>query len=66
MKPLILSKQMIELFVLEWNTWNHLSLRKKWDKARLKILSMKYVDKSYMDKDDLALNNLQWLIHHKT
>ena len=39
--------------------------------AHLRTLSIKYVYKSYiyliyMYKEDLALNNLQWLICHKT
>ena len=39
--------------------------------ARLRILSTKCDNKSYkylinMNREDLALNNLQWLICHKT
>ena len=46
---------LIELLVIHDNTWNHLTL-------------LTYVHKSYisMYKEDIALNNLQWLICHKT
>ena len=44
-------------------------VQKKWVQSHLKLLSTKYVYKSYliyMYKLDLALNNLQRLICHKT
>ena len=52
------------------NTLNHLTVQKR-AQACLRMLSTKCVYKSYiclmyMNKQDLALNNLQWLICHKT
>ena len=43
------------------NTWNHLTVYKKWAQAHLKMLSTKSIYKYliYMYKEDLALNNLQ-------
>ena len=43
-------------------------MSKKRPQAHLKILSKKGIYKYiyYMYKEDLALNNLQWLISHKT
>ena len=43
--------------------------KKTWAQACLKVLSSKCVYKTYiyyMYKKDLALNNLHWLICHKT
>ena len=55
---------LIELIVIDKNTWNHLTVwNEKWVEAHLKMLSRKCV---YMYKQDLTLNNLQWLICHKT
>ena len=46
-------------------TWNHLTVHKKRAQTHLRILSTNVItDCNY--KDDLALNNLQWLIYHKT
>ena len=30
------------------------------------VIYKKCISKSYMYKEDLVLNNLQWLIYHKT
>ena len=38
----------IELFVLVRNTWNHLTVYKKWAQAYLKMLSPKCVYKRYI------------------
>ena len=42
-------KQMtyVKLLLLHGNTWNHLTVPKKWAQARLKVLSTKCVYKSY-------------------
>ena len=66
-------KQMInfKLWLLHSNTWNHSTLWKR-TQVRLRMLSKKCVYKSYIYmcvcvyKQHLSLNNLQWLIYHKT
>ena len=65
-------KQMtdVKLWLLNTNTWNHLTVQKR-AQAHLRILSTKFIHKSYiylvyMYKQDLTLNNLQGLICHKT
>ena len=68
-------KQMndVKLWLLHFNTLNHLTVCKKKKRAQvcLRMLSTKCVYKSYvyliyMYKENLSLNNLQWLICHKT
>ena len=66
-------KQMTDakLWLLYSNTWNQIIVCKIWASAYLKMLSTKRVYKSYIFniyiyKEDLALNNLQWLTCHKT
>ena len=68
----IVCKQMNDAKFGLWysNTWNNLCVKKR-AQAHLKILSTEWVHKSnmhltYMFKDDLALDNLQLLICHKT
>ena len=61
----------VELWLLYSNTWNHLTELKKKSSGSFKKLSPKCVYKSYiysilMYKEDLRLNNLQWLMCHKT
>ena len=56
--------------MLDRNTWDHLTVRKKESSGSFKnvmnkmSLQIKYL--IYMYKEDLALNKLQWLICHKT
>ena len=65
-------KQMtdVKFWLLYSNTWNSLTVWQRfW--AHLRMLSSKFVYKSYiyskyMYKQDLALNNLLWLIWHKS
>ena len=64
-------KQMtyIKLWLLYSSTWNHLTVQKR-AQACLKMLYTKRVNKSYayliyMYKDDVAFNNIPWLICHK-
>ena len=46
---------------MDSNTWKHLTVcKKKWAQC-LEIIYL-----IYMYEKDLALNNLQWLICHKT
>ena len=47
-----------ELLVIHSNTWNHLTL--------LAYVYKSYISNIYMNKPDLSLNNLQWLVCHKT
>ena len=63
----------VKLWLLYRNTWNHLTVCKKRAQAHLQMISTKcvygsyiYIYLIYMYKQDLALNNLQWLICHKT
>ena len=59
----------VKLLLLHKNTWNHLTMRKKWTHTHLKMLSVKCLFKFYliyMYKEDLALSNLQGFICHKT
>ena len=46
------------------------SVKKKWAQAHVKMLSKNvyrnHIYLIYMYKEDLVLNNLQWLICHKT
>ena len=61
----------VKLLLLHNYTWNHLSVCKKWAQAHLKMLSTKglyksYIFNIYMYIQDLALNNVQGLICHKT
>ena len=56
-------KQMIhvQLLLLGSNSWNHLTVCKKFAQVRLKMLSTKWAEKSYIFdiyKQDFALNNL--------
>ena len=53
------------------NTRNHLTVYKTKAQTRLRILSTKcfkksYIYLTYLYEMNLALNNLQWLICHKT
>ena len=52
------------------NTWNHLTVCKKKTLVNLRMSSknvfINYIYLIYVYKQDLALNNLQWLICHKT
>ena len=50
-------------FVLDRNKWNYLTMWKIWAKVRLKIFVIYII---YMYKNDLGLNNLEWLKCHKT
>ena len=66
-------KQMVDvkLSLLYSNTWNHLTVCQKKAQVRFRMLFTKYVYKSYMYliymyKKYLELNNLQWLVCHKT
>ena len=59
----------VKFWLLHRNTWNYLTVRKKRAQAHLRMLSRKFVYKSYVYltykyKDDLALNNQQLLISH--
>ena len=55
----------VKLLVLHSNTWNHLTMRKKWVQIHLGM-PLQIISLIYMYKEDLALNNLQWLICDKT
>ena len=59
---------MTDVKLLHCNTWKNLTLSKNWARAHLKMLSTKCLQIMFicMYKQDLALNNLQWLICHKT
>ena len=47
--------------------YNHLTVCKQINSGSFKnVINKLYVYKSYLYKEDLALNNLQWLICHKT
>ena len=68
-------KQMtdVKFLMLHSNNWNHLSVYKKWlilngiISIRLQSLKVcKKKKKRQKRTPDLALNNLQWLICHKT
>ena len=62
----------MKLLVLDNNTWNHLPVCKQMSSGLFKNVTYKlFVDKSYivdiyMYEQNLALNNLQRLIYHKT
>ena len=61
---------LIELLVIHSNTWNHLILHRKMSLGSFKNVIKKCVYRSYIFnmhayKQDLALNNQQWLICHK-
>ena len=63
-------KQMTDAksWLLYSNTWNHLTVCKSSDSFKNSInkLSLQVIYLIHMYKQDLALNNLQWLICHKT
>ena len=48
--------------------WKHLAVYKKMssDKNVINQMSLEFIYLMYMYKKDLALNNLQWLVCHKT
>ena len=54
----------IRLSLFYSRTWNHLTVYKKM--SYQENVFWKYVYLMYMCEVDLALNNLQWLIYHKT
>ena len=58
----------VELFLLDENTWNNLTVCKKWDQAKAKNVINKmftnHIHLIYVYKY-LALNNLQCLICNK-
>ena len=61
----------MQLFIIDRNEGNYLTVCKK--KMSLGLFKnviyrmyLKIIDLIYMYKNDLALNNLQWLICHKT
>ena len=58
-----------ELLILNSNTWNHLTVCKQMSTGSFKNVTYKlFVYTShiwYICKQNLALNNLQWLICHK-
>ena len=59
----------VKLLLLHSNTWNHLTVCKKLAQARLKLSSTNHLQiiyLIYMHIQYLALNNLHWLISHKT
>ena len=57
----------IELLVLDSNTWNHLNVCAQMSSGFFrKMLPTNNSLKNHMYKPDLALNNPQWLICHKT
>ena len=61
----------VKLLLLHSNSWNHLTVRKqKWAQAQQKNYQQNvftyHIYLIYMYKQDLALDNLQWLICHKT
>ena len=59
----------IKLLRLHYNTWNHLTVCKKMSSGsfkNIKKMCLQIIYLIYMYKEDLALNNLQWLICHKT
>ena len=61
----------VKLWLLYSNTWNNLTVFKKRAQARLRMLSTKYIHQSHIYliniyKGNLALNNQQWLLYHKT
>ena len=70
--PQINDYSWIELFLLDRNTWNNLTVSEKMNSGSFKrviykmCLQITYIYLIYMYKEDLALNNLQWLICHKT
>ena len=58
----------VELQQLHNNTWNNLTVCKKLAQNRLKYyqkMCLQIIYIIYMYKQDLALNNWQWLIFHK-
>ena len=59
-------KQMsyVKYWLLYSNTWNHLTVCKR--KLCIKCVYKSYIYSIYTYKQDLALNNRQWLICHKT
>ena len=69
-EPTMCGKQMtdITLWPLYSNTWNHLCAKKSSDLFKNVICKMclQIIYSIYNHKQDLALNNLQWLICHKT
>ena len=65
------NKLLMLLLLLHSNTWNHLTVcQKKWAQVCLKCYQQNVFTNHmyliYMYKEDLALNNLWWLICHKT
>ena len=57
----------LEILVLNSNTWNYLTVCKQMMPDLFKNLNYKlFAYKSYMYEQDLALNNSQGLICHKT
>ena len=59
----------IELLGFDSNTWNHFTVCKQMSSCSLKKLCTNYSLKNYIQyvyEQDLALNNPQWLICHKT
>ena len=56
----------VKLGLLYSNVWNHLSVYKKRRTLSIKCVYKSYIYSIYMYKEDLAVNNLQWLICHKT
>ena len=63
----------LNLWLLCSNTWNHLTVCKKKSSGSFKNviykiykMCLQIIYLIYMNKEDLALNNLQWLICHKT
>ena len=64
----------VKLWLLYSNTWNHQTVCKIWAQAHASMLSTKCLYKLYIYihiyiyiyKQDLALNDLQWLMYHKT
>ena len=61
---------LIELLMIYWNTWNYLTVYKeKWAQAFKNVINkmcLQILYLIYRYKEGLALNNLQWLICHKT
>ena len=56
--------------MMQKNTWNHLTVRKRMSLGSFKdVINKMYLKIIYIQhvyKEDLAINNLQWLICHKT
>ena len=64
----VLSMGQIRLFELDSNTWSHLTLWKTMSSGSFKnVITKMCLEVLYiLYKQDLAFNNLQWLICHKT